>query len=137
MSLTMCVMLISLPCGLLQPLAKVGRSKLLRVLASAYIEIIRGTPALLQLFYIYFVLPAFGIRLNPFMAGVIGLSINYSAYLSEVYRAGIVAVPKGQVEAAKASMSNGSRRPIPAAISISLSAAAMPASPVTPIRRNA
>jgi len=43
----MCVMPISLPCGLLQPLAKVGRSKLLRVLASAYIEIIRGTPALL------------------------------------------------------------------------------------------
>ncbi|SCB46529.1 amine acid ABC transporter, permease protein, 3-TM region, His/Glu/Gln/Arg/opine family [Rhizobium lusitanum] len=137
LELTMWIMLISLPCGLLLALAKVGRSKLLRVLASAYIEIIRGTPALLQLFYIYFVLPAFGIRLNPFMAGVIGLSINCSAYLSEVYRAGIVAVPKGQVEAAKASMSNGSRRPIPAAISISLSAAAMPASPVTPIRRNA
>ena len=102
LELTLCIMLISLPCGLLLALAKIGRSKLLRVLASAYIEIIRGTPALLQLFYIYFVLPAFGIRFDPFMAGVIGLSINYSAYLSEVYRAGIVAVPKGQVEAAKA-----------------------------------
>jgi polar amino acid transport system permease protein len=95
-------MLISLPCGLLLALAKTGRSQTLRILASAYVEIIRGTPALLQLFYIYFVLPSFGIRLNPFMAGVIGLSINYSAYLSEVYRAGIVAVPKGQIEAAKA-----------------------------------
>ena len=81
--------------------------------------------------------PGMGAVSSTFMAGVIGLSINCSAYLSEVYRAGIVAVPKGQVEAAKASMSNGSRRPIPAAISISLSAAAMPASPVTPIRRNA
>jgi len=102
LELTLCIMLISLPCGLLLALAKTGRSKTLRLLASAYVEIIRGTPALLQLFYIYFVLPSFGIRLNPFMAGVIGLSINYSAYLSEVYRAGIVAVPKGQVEAAKA-----------------------------------
>ena len=62
----------------------------------------RGTPCLLQLFYIYFVLPAFGIRFDPFMAGVIGLSVNYSAYLSEVYRAGIIAVPRGQLEAAHA-----------------------------------
>lgn len=100
--LTLCIMLISLPFGLLLALAKLGRSRILRMLASFYIEIIRGTPALLQLFYIYFVLPAFGIKFDPFTAGVIGLSINYSAYLAEVYRAGIVAVPPGQIEAAKA-----------------------------------
>ena len=48
----------------------------------------------MQLFYIYFVLPSFGIRFNPFIAGVVGLTINYSAYLAEVYRAGIEAVPQ-------------------------------------------
>jgi polar amino acid transport system permease protein len=102
LELTFCVMLISLPLGLLLALAKIGRSRVIRIAASFYIEIVRGTPALLQLFYIYFVLPAFGIRFDPFAAGVIGLSINYSAYLAEVYRAGIVAIPHGQVEAAKA-----------------------------------
>lgn len=100
--LTLCIMLLSLPLGLLLALAKLGRSRILSMLASCYIEVIRGTPALLQLFYIYFVLPAFGIRLDPFTAGVIGLAINYSAYLAEVYRAGILAIPKGQIEAAKA-----------------------------------
>jgi polar amino acid transport system permease protein len=93
---------ISLPAGLVIALAKLSHARILRVCASAYIEVIRGTPALLQLFYIYFVLPSFGIRFDPFMAGVVGLSINYSAYLAEVYRAGIVAVPHGQIEAAKA-----------------------------------
>jgi ectoine/hydroxyectoine ABC transporter permease protein EhuD len=102
LALTVCIMLISLPLGLLIALVKLGRSRILRACASTYIEVIRGTPALLQLFYIYFVLPSFGIRLDPFVAGVIGLSINYSAYLAEVYRAGIAAVPRGQIEAAKA-----------------------------------
>ena len=101
-ALTLCITLISLPLGLLVALAKIARSRLLRTLASIYIEVIRGTPALLQLFYIYFVLPAFGIRFAPFLAGVIGLSINYSAYLAEVCRTGIAAVPQGQIEAAKA-----------------------------------
>ena len=102
LALTVCIILISLPLGLLIALARIGRSRILRTLASIYIEVIRGTPALLQLFYIYFVLPAFGIRFDPFLSGVIGLSINYSAYLAEVYRAGIEAVPQGQIEAAKA-----------------------------------
>jgi ectoine/hydroxyectoine ABC transporter permease protein EhuD len=102
LALTACIMLISLPLGLLIALVKLSRSRILRTCASTYIEVIRGTPALLQLFYIYFVLPSFGIRFDPFMAGVIGLSINYSAYLAEVYRAGIAAVPQGQIEAAKA-----------------------------------
>jgi ectoine/hydroxyectoine ABC transporter permease protein EhuD len=102
LALTACIIVISLPLGLVIALAKLSRVGIVRVCASAYIEVIRGTPALLQLFYIYFVLPSFGIRFDPFMAGVIGLSINYSAYLAEVYRAGIAAVPQGQIEAAKA-----------------------------------
>ncbi|WP_063750835.1 ectoine/hydroxyectoine ABC transporter permease subunit EhuD [Paraburkholderia nodosa] len=100
--LTFSILALSLPFGLLLAIARISRARLPRAIASVYIEVIRGTPALLQLFYIYFVLPSFGIRFAPFTAGVIGLSINYSAYLAEVYRAGIEAVPKSQTQAAKA-----------------------------------
>src|SRR5207302_327098 len=78
------------------------RSRPIRAAATFYVEVMRGTPCLLQLFYIYFVLPAFGIRLAAFTAGVIGLTVNYAAYMSEVYRAGIQAVAKGKLEAAQA-----------------------------------
>ncbi len=100
--LTLSVMALSLVFGLIVALARMTRFRAVRTVATFYIEIIRGTPALLQLFYIYFVLPAFGIKFPPFTAGVIGLTLNYSAYLSEVYRAGIQAVAKGQLEAAQA-----------------------------------
>ncbi len=100
--LTASVMALSLVFGLVVALARLARLKALRVAATAYVEVIRGTPCMLQLFYIYFVLPAFGINIPPFAAGVVGLTINYSAYLSEVYRAGIQAVARGQVEAAMA-----------------------------------
>ena len=100
--LTLSVMALSLMFGLVVALARMTRFRAVRTVATFYIEIIRGTPALLQLFYIYFVLPAFGIKFPPFTAGVIGLTVNYSAYLSEVYRAGIQAVAKGQLEAAQA-----------------------------------
>ncbi|MQA96087.1 MAG: ectoine/hydroxyectoine ABC transporter permease subunit EhuD [Streptosporangiales bacterium] len=65
-------------------------------------EFIRSTPLLVQLFFIFFVLPSFGVVLSAFTAGVIGLGLHYAAYTSEVYRAGIEAVPKGQWEAATA-----------------------------------
>jgi ABC-type amino acid transport system permease subunit len=68
--------------------------------AIAYLQVIRGTPLLLQLFYIYYVLPFLGIELSPFVSGILGLAINYGAYMSEVYRAGILAIDKGQHEAA-------------------------------------
>jgi polar amino acid transport system permease protein len=98
--LTLAVMGLSLVFGLLVALARLSRLKPVRAAATFYVEVIRGTPCMLQLFYIYFVLPAFGIRIGPFATAVIGLTVNYSAYLSEVYRAGIQAVAKGQVEAA-------------------------------------
>jgi len=100
--LTLSVMALSLVFGLIVALARMARLRSIRIAATTYVEIIRGTPCLLQLFYIYFVLPAFGVRFPPFTAGVIGLTVNYSAYLSEVYRAGIQAVAKGQLEAAQA-----------------------------------
>jgi polar amino acid transport system permease protein len=98
--LTLVVMALSLVFGLIVALARLSRFKAIRAGATFYVEVIRGTPCMLQLFYIYFVLPAFGVKIGAFATGVIGLTVNYSAYLSEVYRAGIQAVAKGQVEAA-------------------------------------
>ena len=69
---------------------------------AAYVELLRGTPILLQLFVIYYLLPYVGISLPAFWAGVLGLAINYSAYEAENYRAGLLAVPRGQMEAALA-----------------------------------
>ena len=72
----------------------------LRWVAVAYIEVIRGTPLLIQLYLIYYGLPNVGIRLNAFAAAVLGLGLNYAAYEAENYRAGIQAVARGQMEAA-------------------------------------
>jgi polar amino acid transport system permease protein len=69
--------------------------------ARAFTNVIRGIPILVQLFYIYFVLPELGIDLSAFQAGVIGLGIAYSAYMGEVFRAGILAVDSGTIEAAQ------------------------------------
>ena len=66
------------------------------------VEFIRGTPLLVQLYFIFYVLPDFGIRLPALVAGVIGLGLHYGTYAAEVYRSGIENVPRGQWEAAKA-----------------------------------
>ena len=100
--LTFVVIVLSLVFALLVALGGLSRWLLLRWVIKAYIELMRGTPLLLQLIYIYYVLPEIGIRLDAFTAGVIGLTLNYSAYISEVYRGGILAVPKGQHDAAAA-----------------------------------
>ncbi|QDC00409.1 ectoine/hydroxyectoine ABC transporter permease subunit EhuD [Mesorhizobium sp. 8] len=67
-----------------------------------FAEFIRGTPLLVQLYFIFYVLPDIGILLPPLVAGVIGLGLHYGTYAAEVYRAGIDNVPRGQWEAAKA-----------------------------------
>ncbi len=100
--LTLVVIVVSLVFALLVALGGMSRFKPLRWMIKAYIETIRGTPLLLQLVYVYYVLPEIGIRLNSFTAGVIALTLNYSAYISEVYRGGIQAISKGQHDAAAA-----------------------------------
>jgi polar amino acid transport system permease protein len=67
-----------------------------------FVEFIRSTPLLVQLYFLFFVLPAWGVLLSGFQAGVIGLGVHYATYTSEVYRSGIEAVPRGQWEAATA-----------------------------------
>lgn len=88
--------------GLALALMRISTVHLLRRTASVVIDVIRGLPIIVQLFYIYFVLPEFGIQLTAFQAGVIGLGIAYSAYQAENFRAGIEAVDPGQSEAAQA-----------------------------------
>ncbi|HEV3175920.1 MAG TPA: amino acid ABC transporter permease [Stellaceae bacterium] len=100
--LTFVVITLSLVCALFVALAGLSRLAPLRWLVKAYIEVIRGTPLLLQLIYVYYVLPEIGIRLDAFTAGVLALTLNYSAYISEVYRGGIQAISRGQHDAAAA-----------------------------------
>jgi polar amino acid transport system permease protein len=99
MALTAASMALALVIGLVAALGKLSPIAPLRWAAYWYVEIIRGTPLLVQLFLIYFGLPQYGIQLNAFVAGVLGLSINYGAYLAEVYRAGIQSIAAGQREA--------------------------------------
>lgn len=87
--------------GLLAALARLSRMGLLRVFAQGYVDVIRGTPLLVQLFIIYYGLPEFGIQIDAFPAAVIGLGMNYGAYLAEVFRSGLVSVDRGQWEAAR------------------------------------
>ena len=100
--LTFVVITLSLVCALVVALAGMSRLAPLRWLVWAYIEVMRGTPLLLQLIYVYYVLPEIGIRLDAFTAGVLALTLNYTAYISEVYRSGIQAIAKGQHDAAAA-----------------------------------
>jgi len=81
-------------------LGRLSPVRLLRWPANVFVEFMRATPLILQLIYIYYVLPAAGIRLEPITAVIMGLSLHYSAYLSEVFRGGIQSIPKGQTEAA-------------------------------------
>src|SRR4029434_6415689 len=71
-------------------------------LARGYVELFRGTPLLIQLYVIFYGLPNIGVRLSPLVAAVVGLGLNYAAYEAENYRAGIEAIPRGQMEAALA-----------------------------------
>lgn len=85
-------------------LAIVNRSTItwVRAVARSIILFIRNTPLLIQLFFLFYVLPQYGVAIPPFMTGVIALGIHYATYMAEVYRAGIAAVPRGQWEAAHA-----------------------------------
>ncbi|MBK1813088.1 amino acid ABC transporter permease [Clostridium sp. YIM B02505] len=87
--------------GLFLSLMKLSKNKILKFIASTYIEIIRGTPILVQLYIIYYGLDYTGIRLPGMMAGILTLSINSGAYVAEIIRAGINAVDKGQTEASR------------------------------------
>ena len=81
---------------------RLSKNLIIQVLATIYIEFYRGTSLIIQMFWIYYVLPLFGLPLPALLAGVLALGMNFGAYGAEVLRAGILAVPKGQWEGALA-----------------------------------
>ncbi|TYB83174.1 amino acid ABC transporter permease [Maritimibacter fusiformis] len=87
--------------GSLGAAARLSRFAALRWIGAAYVSVIRGTPALIQLFILYFGGPQIGIQLDAFSAGVIGLGVNIGAYMTETIRGAIIAIDKGQREAAR------------------------------------
>ncbi len=90
----------ALPLSLVAALSRRSQWMPVRLVAASYVEIFRNTPGLVQIFFIFFALPSFGIRLDAFVAGVVALALNIGAYMSETMRAGIQSVPNGQLEAA-------------------------------------
>jgi polar amino acid transport system substrate-binding protein len=100
--LSVLAMALAVLAGLVVVLLRLYGIAPLRWLARAYVEVIRGTPLLIQLFLIYYGLPEIGIRLNAFLAAILGLGLNYAASEAENYRAGIESIPHGQMEAAHA-----------------------------------
>jgi polar amino acid transport system permease protein len=94
-------LVVSTVLGLIWALLRVSGVPLLSAIARTIINVIRGIPIIVQLFYIYFVLPDFGITLTALQAAIVGLGIAYSAYQAENFRAGIEAIDPGQVEAAQ------------------------------------
>ncbi len=88
--------------AVLGALGRLSRISPVYATATLYVSLVRGTPLIVQVFFVYSALPEFGIVLPAFVAGVFALSFNYGAYMTEIFRAGIQAVPRGQVEAAQA-----------------------------------
>ena len=95
------VLIFSIPLGIVIAFALQVHWKPLHHLINLYIRVMRGTPLLLQLIFIYYVLPSIGIRLDRLPAAVIAFVLNYAAYFAEIFRGGIETIPRGQYEAAK------------------------------------
>ena len=93
---------IALVLGLFFALAQRTPFRLLTWVVREAVEFIRSTPLVLQIFFVFYVFPQFGIRLSPWVSGMIALGLHYASYLSEVYRAGLDGVPRGQWEACRA-----------------------------------
>lgn len=88
--------------GLFLTLLRLSKSKILRGISLTYLEIIRGTPLMVQIFFVFFATPELtGLKLTPFMAGAVAMSLNSAAYVSEIMRSGINSIDKGQMEASR------------------------------------
>ncbi|HEX3776881.1 MAG TPA: ABC transporter substrate-binding protein/permease [Polyangiaceae bacterium] len=97
--ISVCAFGIALPAGVLLAVVRSHAGPVARALATAYVEVLRGTPVLLQLYVLYYGLSSF-VRLSPILAAVLGLGLNYAAYEAEVHRGALAALPRGQTEAA-------------------------------------
>lgn len=91
---------VALGLGLVWAVLRYAKVPFVSPIVGLCVEFVRGTPLLVQLFFLFYVLPRYGLTLSPFVTGFIGLGLNFSAYAAEVYRAGLESVPRGQWEAA-------------------------------------
>jgi polar amino acid transport system permease protein len=102
LELTIYVIVLSWLCGLFAALGKTSSLWALRAPCQFYVWFIRGTPTIIQIFIVYFGFPQLGMRLSPFVAGVLALGVNSGAYVAEIVRSGLIAIPKGQIESSTA-----------------------------------
>jgi polar amino acid transport system permease protein len=94
-------LLFSIPIGVVVALGRLSKNKMLSKVTGFYVLIMRGTPLLLQIVFIFFGLPAVGITFDRFPAAILAFSLNYAAYFAEIFRAGIASIDEGQYEGAK------------------------------------
>lgn len=94
--------LLSFPLGLIGALMRISGSRVLRGAAATYVEVVRNIPLLVVLYVLFYVLPLYKVPINAFTAGVLGLTINSTAFTIEIFRGGFSAIPAGQYEAARA-----------------------------------
>jgi His/Glu/Gln/Arg/opine family amino acid ABC transporter permease subunit len=106
LQITLLINLIAVPMafllGIVVCMALMSRFKLIRLIATAYVEVMRNVPLLIQVFLVFYVLPFYGIRIGPLQAGIGCLAVYGAAYFAEIIRGAILSVPRGQVEAARA-----------------------------------
>ncbi|CAM4099976.1 ectoine/hydroxyectoine ABC transporter permease subunit EhuD [Bordetella muralis] len=95
-------MALAIVLGLVLAMLRRMRSRWISVPVAVLIEFVRSTPLLVQMYFLFYVLPQSGLQLSPLVTGILALGLHYAAYCAEVYRAGIESVPRGQVEAATA-----------------------------------
>lgn len=95
-------MLVAVTLGLVLAMLRRSRLRLVSLPTAFFIEFVRSTPLLVQMYFLFYVLPLTGVQMSPLMTGIVALGLHYATYCAEVYRAGIEAVPRGQWEAATA-----------------------------------
>jgi polar amino acid transport system permease protein len=100
LEISICAMAVGTVVGIVCGLVSVSRRSVLKAVVRAYVYFVRGTPALVQIFLIYFALPRIGLELSPFASGVVALAFNSGGFISEIVRAGLQSVDAGQTEAA-------------------------------------
>ncbi len=94
-------LVLSIPLGMVVSLARLSPLKIISRLMELYIWVMRGTPLMLQLLFVYFALPMIGLKLSDLTAALLAFTLNYAAYFAEIFRAGIQSISRGQYEAAK------------------------------------
>ena len=109
LAIVACAFPLAIPIGLLLALMRMSKFRVLRGIATTYVNVVRGTPLFLQIYIAFFGLPLAGIQVPSFPLGVIVLFMNSGAYLCEIFRAGIQSIPKGQFEAARSLGMNGAQ----------------------------